>query len=190
MYRKLWYCILLSILVIFAFFFFNSFTFAGVSSEDFAPTHWQPRWFVQDGWLNLVYLADVAFVAYLWRPTGNNRRFAMSDEIAQDDEGFEIGSVRDSLDSEDLEVGDRNKATPPGSDESPVRVGASTFHRLNTNERHRDESPLPAPIPKKPASLPRESLDGDTIFAVGDEDKWRDDEGDGEERQGLVGKKT
>ena len=81
MYRKLWYCILASILVIFAFFFFNSFTFAGVSSEDFAPTHWQTRWFVLDGWLNLVYLADVAFVAYLWRPTDNNRRFAMSDEV-------------------------------------------------------------------------------------------------------------
>ena len=54
---------------------------AGVSSEDFAPTHWQTRWFVLDGWLNLVYLADVAFVAYLWRPTDNNRRFAMSDEV-------------------------------------------------------------------------------------------------------------
>jgi hypothetical protein len=82
MYRKLWFCILASILVIFAFFFFNSFTFAGVSSEDFAPTHWQTRWFVLDGWLNLVYLADVAFVAYLWRPTDNNRRFAMSDEVS------------------------------------------------------------------------------------------------------------
>jgi hypothetical protein len=81
MYRKLWYCILTSILVIFAFFFFNSFTFAGVSNEDFAPTHWQTRWFVLDGWLNLVYLADVGFVAYLWRPTDNNRRFAMSDEV-------------------------------------------------------------------------------------------------------------
>lgn len=81
MYKKLWWCILSSILVIFAFFFFNSFTFAGVGDEDFAPTHWQTRWFVLDGWLNLVYLADVSFVAYLWRPTANNRRFAMSDEV-------------------------------------------------------------------------------------------------------------
>jgi len=192
MYRKLWYCILASILVIFAFFFFNSFTFAGVSSEDFAPTHWQTRWFVLDGWLNLVYLADVAFVAYLWRPTDNNRRFAMSDEISQDDEGFEIGSVRDSLDS--LEDGIMHgKRTPPtSSDDSnhSAAAGGPAFQRISGNERHRDESPLPAPIPKKPASLPRESLDGDTIFAVGDEDKWSDDEGDGEERQGLVGKKS
>jgi hypothetical protein len=33
-------------------------------------------------------------------------------------------------------------------------------------------------------------MDGETLFAVGDvdEDKWSDDEGDGEEREGLVGK--
>jgi hypothetical protein len=26
-------------------------------------------------------LFDIAFVCYLWRPTANNRRFAMSDEV-------------------------------------------------------------------------------------------------------------
>ena len=81
MYKKLWWCILTSIIVIFGFFFINSFTFAGARNPDFAPTHWQTRWFVLDGWLNIVYLADVAFVAYMWRPTANNRRFAMSDEV-------------------------------------------------------------------------------------------------------------
>lgn len=81
MYRKLWWCILTSIIVIFIFFFVNSWTFAGVSDEDFVPSHWSTRWFILDGWLNLVYLADVFFVSWLWRPTANNRRFAMSDEV-------------------------------------------------------------------------------------------------------------
>ena len=81
MYKRLWWGILASILVIFAFFFFNSFTFVGVGDPDFVPRNWQTRWFILDGWLNLVYLADVSFVAYLWRPTVNNRRFAMSDEV-------------------------------------------------------------------------------------------------------------
>jgi hypothetical protein len=81
MYRKLWYCILTTIIVIFGFFFLNSFVFASVGNDDFAPTHWQSRWFVLDGWLNIVYLADVAYISYLWRPTPNNRRFAMSDEV-------------------------------------------------------------------------------------------------------------
>jgi hypothetical protein len=81
MYRKLWYCILLSIVIIFAFFFVNSWIFAGQSDEDFVPNHWKSRWFILDGWLNLVYFFDVAFIAYVWRPTANNRRFAMSDEV-------------------------------------------------------------------------------------------------------------
>ena len=81
MYKKLWWCILGSIVVIFGFFFLNSFTFAGRSDPSFVPEHWKTRWFILDGWLNIVYLVDIAFVAYLWRPTANNRRFAMSDEV-------------------------------------------------------------------------------------------------------------
>jgi len=164
MYKKLWWCILGSIIVIFGFFFLNSLTFAGTSSPDFAPTHWQTRWFVLDGWLNLVYLADVCFVAYLWRPTANNRRFAMSDEIAQDDEGFEINSLRSSLDSE--QGGDH----PPAYDPAPRR------QEPQGADFNRTASPLPAPRAQKPVVPPRESLDGDTIFAVGEDDKWSDDE--------------
>jgi len=81
MYKRLWWVLLGSILVIFAFFFLNSLTFAGHGSPDFVPTHWQTRWFILDGWLNLVYMVDLAVIAYLWRPTLNNSRFAMSDEV-------------------------------------------------------------------------------------------------------------
>ena len=81
MYRRLWWCILGSILIIFVFFFFNSFIFASRNNPDFVPNHWKTRWFILDGWLNLVYLFDIGFVCYLWRPTVNNRRFAMSDEV-------------------------------------------------------------------------------------------------------------
>ncbi|PVH93303.1 hypothetical protein DM02DRAFT_634669 [Periconia macrospinosa] len=174
MYKKLWWCILTSIIVIFGFFFLNSFTFAGASSPDFAPTHWQTRWFVLDGWLNLVYFADVCFIAYMWRPTANNRRFAMSDEIAQDDEGFEIASLRDSLDEEEGQG---------GYDPAPSQQHGS--HSAN-----RDVSPLPAPRPQKPVVPPRESLDGDTIFAVGEDDKWSEDEDEDEdERKRLTSKR-
>ncbi|KAI5284144.1 hypothetical protein KEM52_003054, partial [Ascosphaera acerosa] len=101
MYRKLWWCMLGSIIVICGFFFVNSLIFAGDPVADVVPNHWKSRWFVLDGWLNVVYLCDMAFVAYLWRPTVNNRRFAMSDEIAQDDEGFEIRSMGSSFDDEE-----------------------------------------------------------------------------------------
>lgn len=81
MYKKLWWCILASIIVIFGFFFLNSFTFAERNDPNFVPDHWKTRWFILDGWLNLVYFVDITYIAYLWRPTANNRRFAMSDEV-------------------------------------------------------------------------------------------------------------
>lgn len=168
MYRKLWWAILGSIIVIFGFFFFNSFTFASAGDPDFVPYHWQTRWFILDGWLNLVYLGDVIFIAYLWRPTANNKRFAMSDELAQDDEGFEIADFG-AEDDDDVENGGahRGDRTQPGQ-EGPRYDPPST----NT---------------AKP--LPRESLDGETIFAVGEDgDRWSEDESDDDARGKLVTK--
>ena len=193
MYKKLWWCILASIMVIFGFFFLNSFTFASRSERNFVPDHWKTRWFILDGWLNLVYLVDIAYVAYLWRPTVNNRRFAMSDEVclliyrspipyskkgvltihqlAQDDEGFEIASYGGSLDEE----GGRS---PDG------RAANGTNGALS-------------PVPPKPVDdneRGRRSLDGETIFAVGEDgDKWSDDDEsprNSEERTNLTGKKA
>ncbi|KAI9719893.1 MAG: hypothetical protein M1828_006023 [Chrysothrix sp. TS-e1954] len=157
MYRKLWWCILGSVLIIFVFFLVNVLTFSGRSDLDFTPSHWQTRWFVLDGWLNLVYLADVAFIAYLWRPTANNRRFAMSDELSQEDEGFEIASVRDSL---DFDEEDQNEDQANGGHLKPPY---SPQMRSNA----RNESPLPAPQPQRPAASPGR-LDGETLFAVGE----------------------
>ncbi|KAL6721791.1 Membrane protein ptm1 [Lecanora helva] len=167
MYKKLWWCILASIVVIFGFFFLNSFTFAGRSDPGFVPKHWKTRWFILDGWLNIVYLVDIAFVAYLWRPTANNRRFAMSDEIAQDDEGFEIASFGGSLDEEDAR--------------SPDPMHDSANGQL---------SPVP-PKPMNDNHPPRQSLDGETIFAVGeDADKWSEDDSprNSAEKTRLTGK--
>ncbi|OWP02264.1 hypothetical protein B2J93_1052 [Marssonina coronariae] len=171
MYRKLWWAILGSILVIFGFFFFNSFTFASAGDPDFVPFHWKTRWFILDGWLNLVYLGDVVFIAYMWRPTANNKRFAMSDELAQDDEGFEIadfGADEDEDDDVENTGAHRGNRTQPGQ------------------EGPRYDPPSGANTAKP---IPRESLDGDTIFAVGEDgDRWSEDESDDEEQGKLVTK--
>lgn len=173
MYRKLWWCILISILVIFGFFFFNSFSFASASDPDYVPFHWKSRWFVLDGWLNLVYFADVAWVAYVWRPTANNRRFAMSDEIAQDEDGgFEFADVGNPDDSDDEEA---NIGGPKVAESHPAQTSGVA----------------PAGHSRAPVS-PRDSFDGETIFAVGEDDKFSDDEDEDDERgegSKLVGKK-
>ncbi|KAM3084480.1 Membrane protein ptm1 [Clarireedia jacksonii] len=172
MYRKLWWCILLSIVVIFGFFFFNSFTFASASDPDFVPFHWKSRWFILDGWLNIVYLFDVGFVAWVWKPSANNRRFAMSDELAQDDEGFEIADFgADDDDDDDVE----NAAARRGDRTQPGQEGPRYDPPSGANAKE----------------IPRESLDGETIFAVGEDgDRWSDDDDDSEEGRNLVGGKA
>ncbi|TKA29225.1 hypothetical protein B0A50_03735 [Salinomyces thailandicus] len=195
MYRRLWWAILVSILVIFAFFFLNSWSFAGTSREDFVPKHWQTRWFILDGWLNLVFLADVAFVAYVWRPSANNRRFAMSDEIAQDDDGFEIASLRDSFDF-DLEDPEAD-----GGLHSTTNPNHTTNNNGNNDTKPptyfaaRDQSPLPAPTPQKPSarlrqgSFGREVEEEEGMFALGEEDEGSEGSrgSSDEEGKGLTG---
>lgn len=174
MYRSLWWCMLISIAIIFAFFFFNSFTFAGASNVNFVPEHWRTRWFILDGWLNVVYLADVIFIAYIWRPTANNRRFAMSDELAQDDEGFEIADFGVEEDDD----ADENAAAHIGSRTEPGQEGP----RYD-----------PTPGTKPVRNIPRESLDGETIFAVGEDledgERWSEEGSDDEGKDRLVGGK-
>lgn len=56
-------------------------------------------------------------------------------------------------------------------------------------ERSASKSPGPNPLAQHPPSRPRESLDGETIFAVGDEDgEWSEGEpeDDGDESKGMV----
>lgn len=172
MYKKLWWAILTSVLVIFGFFFFNSFTFASVNDPNFVPFHWKTRWFVLDGWLNIVYFADVVWVAYIWRPTANNRRFAMSDEIAQDDDGnFEIGDLGFPGDSDDDEEAQGGK-TLPHRQPAGNATGAGPSGGAPRRTEGRDAA--------------RESLEGETIFAVGEDGDRLSGDGSDEEGVKLV----
>lgn len=178
MYKKLWWCILVSILVIFGFFFFNSFSFASASDPDYVPFHWKSRWFILDGWLNLVYFADVAWIAYVWRPTANNRRFAMSDEIAQDDDGnFEISNLDIGLPDDDS---DEDEESRPGAKPANGATAGQTVSAPQSSGVQQRQGPG-----QSQHSFSRESLDGETIFAVGEDgDKFSDDGSD--EEAGLV----
>jgi hypothetical protein len=91
------------------------------------------------------------------------------------------------MDSDVEDNAGKSNHTPPDSDPSSTGTTEGAFNPPMNN--HRSVSPLPAPKPTRPSNLPRASLDGETIFAVGDEDKWSD-ESDGEEHEGLVSKKS
>lgn len=36
--------------------------------------NWKIRWLLLDAWMNLLYLMVFLAIAFLWRPTGDNRR--------------------------------------------------------------------------------------------------------------------
>lgn len=96
----------------------------------------------------------------------------MSDELAQDDEGFEIADFGAEEDD----------------DEDPENAGAHRGDRTQPGQEGPRYDPAQAHVPKP---IPRESLDGETIFAVGEDgDKWSDDESDDEEGGKLVTKNS
>lgn len=126
MYKTLWRILLGSILVIFAFFLINSLIFSKESNLEFITTHWMSRWFLFDGWLNVVYFVDFCLIAFIWRPTSNNRRFAMSTQLAQDEndaqefeiDSFDIGDDEDE--DEERGIGRRSPQSNPFEDASEV----------------------------------------------------------------------
>jgi hypothetical protein len=74
MFEKLNWILLGAVVVIAAFFVVSSFSFSGRLAEDYAAKSWKTRWWLLDGWLALLYLVSFVSIAYLWRPSENNRR--------------------------------------------------------------------------------------------------------------------
>jgi len=89
MFTKLYRILLAAVVIIGIFFVISSLSFSDRLAEDYAAKSWKVRWWLLDGYLALLYLVSFTSIAYLWRPTPNNRRLAMSDELAQDDEDAE-----------------------------------------------------------------------------------------------------
>ncbi|CCM04443.1 uncharacterized protein FIBRA_06623 [Fibroporia radiculosa] len=74
MFKWLHRILLLTVLVIAVFFVVSSLTFSGRLAEDYGSKSWRVQWWLLDGWLALLYLVDFISIAYLWRPSPNNRR--------------------------------------------------------------------------------------------------------------------
>lgn len=84
-FTKLYRILVIAVVVIGAFFVISSLSFSSRLDEDFAPGTWKSRWILLDGWLGVLYLVVFSSVAWLWRPTANNRRLALSDELPTDE---------------------------------------------------------------------------------------------------------
>ena len=95
MFQRLYRLLMLTVLMVAIFFVVSSMTFSGRLAEgafiaasfspvdphspdspiiDYGAKSWKYQWWLLDGWLALLYLIDFVAIAYLWRPSPNNRR--------------------------------------------------------------------------------------------------------------------
>lgn len=117
-YRRLWRLLMFSIVVVFIFVIFaiiqkygefalcsscsfgqdglNHFLSRFTLDDKYADLHWDTRWFIEDGWTNVLYFFIFITIAYLWRPQKNNARYGMT-EVPQgddDDDTTTTGSTK------------------------------------------------------------------------------------------------
>lgn len=174
MYKRLFRVVIWSILVMVLFIMLNTVTLAN-RSPDFLPNHWKDR-FVLDGWLNTLYLTVFGTIVFLWRPTADNRRFAMSEEIRQDDFEMDVNMSEegDSDDEQGLGVKDPPKVrSPPTYNSTPLQQSESR------PEAFRAPSVGPAD-PAKRFGGQSANNPNDGLFAVGDDpfdegEDWNED---------------
>ncbi|KAF5352637.1 hypothetical protein D9756_005992 [Leucocoprinus leucothites] len=147
MFQRLHYILIFVVFTIFIFFVVSSFAFSGRLAEDFEAKQWKVRWWLLDGWLALLYLFAFGCIAYLWRPSENNRRLAMSDEIAQDEndaEDYDLESLthrqrlRDDDDDDATLVGGRH--VPSVADDQVVfEIGDEDEDEEDPTKKRRPE---------------------------------------------------
>lgn len=109
MFKRLNYILLGAVVALLAYFFVAMAIVMSYSATEVATHSWKYRWFLLDGSLVLVYAVAFVLIAWVWRPTGQNMRLAMSDELATEDHdaagAFEVPSLAShDLDDDAVEV--------------------------------------------------------------------------------------
>ncbi|BGP39303.1 hypothetical protein JCM10449v2_003241 [Rhodotorula kratochvilovae] len=169
------YCILVvASSLILVLFIASSITFSSRLSPSFPARTWQTRWLLLDGWLSLLFAGVFFAVAYLWRPTGANRRLALSDELPHDE-----GDV--DLEEELLADEDRDDAGELDGSSIVLRQRRSTDSRVvfdvGSDEDDDDASDAASePRDTKRRFFPRRSGDGAGLLDGGEDERAADEE--------------
>lgn len=137
MFKRLYRILISAVIAVGAFFVLSSISLSNRLEEGYAPGNWRWRWVLLDASLALIYLVVFVSIAWLWRPTSNNRMFAMSTELAQDDadaEDYEIDDLEAQTGHVPLERSDSREyvhGEPPayGDEDEEERKRLFTGHK-------------------------------------------------------------
>ncbi|CAD6973500.1 unnamed protein product [Tilletia controversa] len=202
MFKKLHRILSIAVLVIFLFFVISTVSF-GSAVETFSSRTWKYRWLLLDGWLGTLYFIVFSSIAWIWRPTGQNLRMSMSDEVATDDDydanDFEIDTfatregVNDNDDDDDDDDGDLEAAkrarirAGAGPTVRPDREGADApppyfpppggSARASGTQAHPGGSGAGAGAGAARQHNPASS-DADVVFSVGEDEDDAEEIGD------------
>lgn len=131
MFQRLYRILIGAVIAVAAFFVLSSISLSNRLDEGYAPGNWRWRWVLLDASLAIIYLVVFICIAWLWRPTSNNRMFAMSQELAQDDadaEDYEIDDLEAqnggrSVPLEQVDSREYVHGEPPAYDDDEERKG-------------------------------------------------------------------
>jgi hypothetical protein len=88
MYKYLWRLLFFAGINLVAYFIVNTIWFSKRENVVFLAKWWRWRWFVLDGWLNVLFSVCLLTICVIWRPTSNNARYGleelMSDPLADE----------------------------------------------------------------------------------------------------------
>lgn len=86
MYRRLWWILSLSLVVIAGIVFTNLITISHRNEPDWIENQWKWRWMLLEGSLHILYLVVFCCIAFLWAPTENNQRYGLEQVASEEDE--------------------------------------------------------------------------------------------------------
>lgn len=114
MYQSLWRILVISVILLTGFFVLNSADYAHRMETDWQSKHWQIKWFLLDGWMNVEYFVMFGAIMWLWRPTNENWRYALQ-ELAGDERDVIEYEDGERVIGEGIKLQDVRKPTPaPG----------------------------------------------------------------------------
>lgn len=109
MYTRLWIVICFGIVAYASIVAANAILIGIYGQMNYYLKYWKLLWFLNYGYTDILVLILMLTILYLWRPTENNRRFAMSEQVAQDVDEFEMTS---SLSNDSLHLHHERPTSP------------------------------------------------------------------------------